>query len=727
MWQVEKANQISLNHFLNSFLRDFNSDERVEINSRVRIILIQGIVTIPFKRKSFLGSHQFEYEIKLNDSQIDLFSLATLISKNFSQDEDEHSNDFARDVENSKRNIEQILTNNENIQRINRDYLSSEQSLYFGHPFHPYPKLKKGMSNSEQEKYAPEFKTKFNLIWLKVPKKRFYSNIKTSQYQKEIKNLISFDLAQGHDQILVPMHPWQWDKIKDHYTDVEVYSQGTHHFSPLSSMRTLYHRDSPFQIKHSLSVTLTNSMRHLQEREVRRGAELSAIIENENYNLKKYKIALQYERFFVGLINDDGVVDEASFVQFRENNIRTKSENERHMLLSSLCERGFDHLSKAKKIEWFESLLSNVIKPFLDLYSDYGVLLGAHLQNIIVEMNTGLPQSVVFRDCQGTGFSLTAYEKLKDKYDFLSKDNGNILDENETNKVFGYYLIVNTVFLTISSLAKSDEYYEMQYLIRFRNFLIRLSDKYDHEQRDAGFIHYLLQSPVLYQKGNMRCCLNKINENTTLDPWQIYNTIKNPLLELRAVNFRESNSLYQATTKGKKEISLRPIEESDLDLFHHWHQKEFISEFWELNKSKVELHKYIMNVKKSPFQLPMILEIDNEPAGYFEAYWAFEDRIAPYCEPDIFDRGIHLLFGEEKFLRKGIILESIYHVTKFLLEDDPRTKRVWGEPRIDNQKILKIAQKLPGWKHIGAIDFPHKRAMLLECDKKRFYEDNYEL
>lgn len=172
-----------------------------------------------------------------------------------------------------------------------------------------------------------------------------------------------------------------------------------------------------------------------------------------------------------------------------------------------------------------------------------------------------------------------------------------------------------------------------------------------------------------------------------------------------------------------KTLSLRSIDlDKDLDLFYNWHNKPRVYDLWELNKSKEELLIYLQNQLKDPHSIPLILEFDNTPVGYFEVYWAMEDRIAPYCDANEYDRGFHFLIGEDEYLgleNTGSVLKSISH---FIFLDDPRTRRIVVEPRSDNKKVFKYIPLIPGWQFVKEFDFPHKRSALLTCDRNLFFQ-----
>lgn len=176
---------------------------------------------------------------------------------------------------------------------------------------------------------------------------------------------------------------------------------------------------------------------------------------------------------------------------------------------------------------------------------------------------------------------------------------------------------------------------------------------------------------------------------------------------------------------GKK-LSFRVAEvERDLDMFHNWQNQPRVANFWELAKPKEELREYLQKGLQDPHQFPVIYEVDDEPAGYFEFYWVKEDRLGPYYDSDAFDRSFHILVGNKRnlgFQNTDSMLKSATHC---LLLEEPRTRRVMAEPRHDNVAILRYIQTFRAWKKLKEFDFPHKRAALLECKRENFFRGSY--
>ncbi|PIK14876.1 GNAT family N-acetyltransferase [Halobacteriovorax sp. JY17] len=175
-----------------------------------------------------------------------------------------------------------------------------------------------------------------------------------------------------------------------------------------------------------------------------------------------------------------------------------------------------------------------------------------------------------------------------------------------------------------------------------------------------------------------------------------------------------------------KTISFRVIDlEKDLDNFHQWHNKEFIYNFWELNKSKEELSQYLENALKDPHSIPAILEFNNEPVGYFEFYWVKEDRLGPFFNFSDHDRGFHFLIGEESCLGIKNVDSILKATSHYAFLNDTRTKLLAGEPRSDNKRIIRYTDHFECWRNEKEFDFPHKRAALLLCDRETYFKEGY--
>lgn len=172
----------------------------------------------------------------------------------------------------------------------------------------------------------------------------------------------------------------------------------------------------------------------------------------------------------------------------------------------------------------------------------------------------------------------------------------------------------------------------------------------------------------------------------------------------------------------QKTVSIRKITPADVETFHRWHNSPRVSFFWELNKSKDELAKYIEDGRKDPHQVPVILEVENKPVGYFELYWVKEDRLGAYYDSEAFDRGFHFLIGEKEHLGAVNTDAFVKAVLHFMYLDEGRTRRIMAEPRADNAKVLKYAEASIGWKKLKEFNFPHKRSALLENRREVFFQ-----
>jgi RimJ/RimL family protein N-acetyltransferase len=169
-------------------------------------------------------------------------------------------------------------------------------------------------------------------------------------------------------------------------------------------------------------------------------------------------------------------------------------------------------------------------------------------------------------------------------------------------------------------------------------------------------------------------------------------------------------------------ISLRTVD-IDLDLarFNRWQNSPRVASFWQEEGSLEQHHEYLSTLEADPHTLTLIGCFDDQPFAYFEAYWAKEDRIAPFYDAGDYDRGIHMLVGEENHRGPHKVASWLSALTHYLFLDDPRTQRVVAEPRADNAKMIEHMQN-QGFYCEKAFDFPHKRAALMVLGRERFFD-----
>lgn len=160
----------------------------------------------------------------------------------------------------------------------------------------------------------------------------------------------------------------------------------------------------------------------------------------------------------------------------------------------------------------------------------------------------------------------------------------------------------------------------------------------------------------------------------------------------------------------------------DLECFHHWMNDAEVAKFWQ-ESGDIDKHRdYLRGIDADPHTISLIGCLDEEPFGYFEIYWAKENRIAPYYNVDDFDRGWHVLIGEPHRRGKPFVTAWLPSISHYLFLDDARTQRLVIEPRSDNHKMIRNLNQC-GYVTLKEFDFPHKRAVLGMLARERFFSE----
>ncbi|WP_454726821.1 MULTISPECIES: GNAT family N-acetyltransferase [Cupriavidus] len=163
--------------------------------------------------------------------------------------------------------------------------------------------------------------------------------------------------------------------------------------------------------------------------------------------------------------------------------------------------------------------------------------------------------------------------------------------------------------------------------------------------------------------------------------------------------------------------------EQDLPLLHRWMNDPDVDYFWQEAGDEARHRAYLQGLLDDPHMLPLIAAFDGQPFGYFEVYWAKENRIAPFYDAQDHDRGWHVLIGEPAFRGKACLTAWFPAIQHYQFLDDARTQRIVGEPRADHVRQIANLDKA-GFSKVKEFDFPHKRAMLVMLLRERFFGEH---
>ncbi len=167
-------------------------------------------------------------------------------------------------------------------------------------------------------------------------------------------------------------------------------------------------------------------------------------------------------------------------------------------------------------------------------------------------------------------------------------------------------------------------------------------------------------------------------------------------------------------------VAFRAATLDDVDTLHRWFNDPVVDAAWGEAGSRDKHEAYLAGLIADPHMIPLIGTIGGEPFGYFEIYWAKENRLAPFYDVRDYDRGWHVLIGESRFRGKAYISAWLPSLMHALFLDDPRTERIVGEPKADHTQQLRNLER-SGFARIKTFDFPHKRAALVMLLRERFF------
>ncbi|MWA15486.1 IucA/IucC family protein [Streptomyces sp. BA2] len=302
------------------------------------------------------------------------------------------------------------------------DYLASEQSLLFGHRFHPTPKARGG-DLADWAAYAPETAAAFPLRHLAVRDHLIAEESARPGATAPLDRLGT--VPDGYR--LLPVHPWQYDLLREHpglraaldRADVIDLGPGGSPFAATASVRTLYDGDT--FLKFSLNVRITNCLRKNASYELAGAVALTRVLEGtlDDLAARFPGNAVLREPAYRGLAlpGPDGRPDLALLEGFgvivREGLAGRLLPGTTPLLAAAVADEyptGPGHISRLldgagpqRALDWWQRYLRLLLPPVLAAYFDHGLVLEPHLQNVLICVDDdGMPAQVLFRDLEGT-------------------------------------------------------------------------------------------------------------------------------------------------------------------------------------------------------------------------------------------------------------------------------------------------------------------------------------
>ncbi|MGV9452347.1 IucA/IucC family protein [Streptomyces sp. NPDC003635] len=171
-------------------------------------------------------------------------------------------------------------------------FLSAEQALVLGHPLHPAPKSREGLSDSEARLYSPELRGSFPLHWIAVAPSVLAADSAWTERGRPVTapqlttRLAGPGLPLPDTYAALPLHPWQLREARHRPEIAALFDAGLLRdlgphgtpWHPTSSVRTVHRSGAPAMLKLSLGLRITNSRRENLRKELHRGVEVHRLL-----------------------------------------------------------------------------------------------------------------------------------------------------------------------------------------------------------------------------------------------------------------------------------------------------------------------------------------------------------------------------------------------------------------------------------------------------------------
>ncbi|MFD7017138.1 IucA/IucC family protein [Streptomyces sp. NPDC059928] len=439
-------------------------------------------------------------------------------------------------------------------------FLTAEQSLLLGHPLHPTPKSREGLSEAEVRRYSPELYGSFPLHWMAVDASVLAAD---SAWTEGGRTVAAPELAHRFAEGLqlpagttpLPLHPWQARDLVRRPAVAALLDAGLLHdlgphggdWYPTSSVRTVHRPGGEAMLKLSLGVRITNSRRENLRKELHRGVEVHRLLRAglaEEWQSVHPRFDIVRDPAWLAVDTPDGDPVPGLDVMVRHNPFGPGDDAVciagltaprpmpgrpgTHSRLADIVRRLAARTGRpttAVSAEWFLRYLDQVVRPVLWLDGTAGVALEAHQQNTIALLDpNGWPIGGRYRDNQGYYFRESHRAALEHRLPGIGAVSDTFVPDAVTDERFAYYLGINNVLGLIGAFGVQHLADERVLLAALRQFLTRAT------ALGSPLPAHLLDSPTLRCKANLLTRLHGLDELVgPVDTQSVYVTITNPL------------------------------------------------------------------------------------------------------------------------------------------------------------------------------------------------------
>ncbi|MBP1966921.1 IucA/IucC family protein [Paenibacillus aceris] len=436
-------------------------------------------------------------------------------------------------IENSYRRMslymEHYLSQGQSEQGWKPECVRSEQSLYMGHPFHPYPKSTEGFDFGELAAYSPEMGASFQLHYFAVRREFVQEEWLAGKEAEAIPPSAILHARQqlgdaASDYRLLPMHPWQavyvmrQPQVQQRMKQSDIISLGLCGpvVYPTSSVRTVWEPAGGYGFKLPLHVRITNLLRENTKEQAERTMDAARVL----HHLKKechtthFRILSETGYSRVRLEEMPEEWSSSFTVIYRPMELSNPFTYVLASLLECLPEQSEPKLIQAIRRsgqgtlpdmrDWLAAYLRISMVSLLRLFADRGISFEAHLQNSLVSLKNGMPDCFYVRDLEGVSIDRRKAVEAGWLNTLLAEDSPVLYEESEAWMRTKYYFFVNHLGSLIHTIAayggEGEEHYWRIVQSVLRQELSGADD------RLLPYIDDLLYSESLPAKANFTSC-----------------------------------------------------------------------------------------------------------------------------------------------------------------------------------------------------------------------------